>query len=116
MGSGSVGPSHDDWENHKELERSQLAERAAGKMARMLGRALPGESQEELDLIASEDRFLAQSEYRLLKQGDRVWAKHIDDMSREDRYARIEYEKELVRWLKSRVEAARWLSFRERGH
>jgi hypothetical protein len=72
-------------------------------MARMLGRALPGESQEELDLIASEDQFLAQAGYRQFKQGDRVWVKHIDDMSREDCYARIEYEKEQLKWLKSRL-------------
>jgi uncharacterized protein YceH (UPF0502 family) len=95
---------HDGWHGYMEMEREQLAQRADGKMARMLGRALPGESQEELDLISSEDQFLAQAGYRLLKHGDKVWAKHIEDMSREDRHARIEYEKELVRWLKSRVE------------
>jgi hypothetical protein len=39
---------HDGWHGYMEMEREQLAQRADGKMARMLGRALPGESQEEL--------------------------------------------------------------------
>ena len=104
MGSRPTSPSHDGWQGYIEMEHEQLAQRAAGQMARMLGRALPGESQEELDLIASEDRFLAQAGYRCLRQGYKVWVSHIDDISREDCLARLEYEKTLVRWLKSRVE------------
>jgi hypothetical protein len=92
------------WQGYIEREREQLAQRAAGKMARMLGRALPGESQEELDLIACEDQFLAQAGYRQLRRGDKVWVEHIDDLSRDECLARLEYEKTLVGWLKSRVE------------
>ena len=39
------------------MERTQLAERAAGKMARMRGGTLPGESQKELNHIARKDQL-----------------------------------------------------------
>ena len=45
MGSWPGGSSHDAWEGYMEVEREQLAQRATGKMARMIGYALPGELQ-----------------------------------------------------------------------
>lgn len=99
-----IGPNHEGWEGYMEVEREQLAQRASGKMARMLGRALPSESQEELDRIASEDRYLARSGYVELRQGDRVWTKHIDELTREDSLPRIEFEKNTLRWLRGRIE------------
>jgi hypothetical protein len=87
-----------------EMERQRLREHASGKMARALGHALPGESREELDCIASEDRRLAQRGMVELKIGSRVYHKHIDDLTREDRRARIAAERETVEWLKERVE------------
>lgn len=77
------------WDGFMKVEREQLAQRAAGKMARMIGRALRGESQEELDLIAIDDQFMAQNGYVPLRQGDRVWHKHIDELTPEDRPARM---------------------------
>jgi hypothetical protein len=74
-------------------------------MARMIGPVvLPGESREELDQIASDDQYMAQQGYVPLRQGDRVWQKHIDDLTLEDSEARIEYERELTRWLRGRIE------------
>jgi hypothetical protein len=37
-----------------------------------------------------------------LRQGDRVWWKHIDELSEEDRLARAEAERVLSRWLMDR--------------
>lgn len=82
------------------MERVQLTERANGKMLRMVGRALPAESQEELDIL-HDDQDMAQQVYVHLRNGSRVWYKHIDERTREDSRARIDYEKTLVRWLKA---------------
>lgn len=81
----------------------QLTERANGKMPRMVGRALPAESQEELDILAHDDEDMAQQVYVHLRNGSRVWYKRIDELTREDSRAGIEYEKTLVRWLKARL-------------
>ena len=97
-------PGHDAWEAFMEMEQQRLQEHARGKMARALGYALPGESQQELDRIASEDQRLAQQGILMLKSGSRVYHKHIDDLTREDRTARIAAEREAVAWLKERVE------------
>ena len=49
---------------HRELEQRQN---------RQLGRALPGESQEELDRIAKEDQRRALEGPVELRTGDEVW-------------------------------------------
>lgn len=95
---------HESWDRYMKREREQLAQRADGKMARMIGKPLRGEDQEELDLIASDDQFLAQNGYVPLRQGHKIWHVHVDELTREDRQARIEYEKTLIRWLKGRIE------------
>ena len=38
------------WERHMRLERILLAQRRAGKLAKAIGKALPGESPQDLDL------------------------------------------------------------------
>jgi hypothetical protein len=72
-------------------------------LARALGYALPGESQEELDRIAAEDQRLAQEGKVKLKVGEEIHYKHIEELTREDRWARIEAEREEVEWLMNRV-------------
>ena len=62
-------PGHDAWEAFMEMEQQRLQEHAQGKMALALGYALPGESQQELDRIASEDQRLAQQGILMLKSG-----------------------------------------------
>ena len=57
-------PEHDTFDEFMEMEWARLQEHASGKMARALGYALPGESQEELERIAREDQRLAQEEPR----------------------------------------------------
>jgi hypothetical protein len=72
-------------------------------LAKALGYALPGESQEQLDRIVAEDQRLAQRGMVKLKVGEEVSYKHIDELTREDRQARIAAEIEEVKWLKNRL-------------
>ena len=113
---GWPGPDHDGWEAYMDTERMQLSERASGKLRRAMGRVLPGESREELERIAAEDERFAQAGLVRLKRGERVFYKHIDDLTREDRWARIEAERDTIAWLRGRIVtekvAAMW---RERG-
>jgi hypothetical protein len=94
---------HDTFEQFMEMERGRLQEHAQGKLARALGYALPGESQEELDRIAAEDQRLAQEGMAKLKVGEEIHYKHIDELTREDRMARMAAEQEEVDWLMKRV-------------
>ena len=96
-------PEHDTFDEFIDMERARLQEHASGKMARALGHALPGESQEELDRIAAEDQRLAREETVKLKVGEQVYYRHIDELTREDRWARIAAEREEVDWLMERL-------------
>jgi hypothetical protein len=96
-------PEHDTWDEFMDMERSRLQQHASGKLAEALGHALPGESQEELARIAAEDQRLAQQGMVKLKVGGEIHYKHIDELTREDRMARIEAEREEVEWLKRRL-------------
>ena len=96
-------PEHDTFDEFMEMEWARLQEHASGKMARALGYALPGESQEELDRIAREDQRLAQEGIVKLKVGEEILYKHIEELTREDRWARIEAEREEVDWLMNRL-------------
>ena len=53
-------PGTKTWEEFLEVERRALQERKGGQLARTLGKALPGESQEELDELIREDRRRAE--------------------------------------------------------
>lgn len=97
-------PEHDTFDEFIDMERARLQEHAQGKLAEALGHALPGESQEELDRTAAEDQRLAQQGMIKLKVGESVSYKHIDELTREDRPARIAAEMEEVAWLKRRLE------------
>jgi len=96
-------PEHDTFDEFMEMERGRLQEHASGKMARALGHALPGESQEDLDRKAAEDQRLAQQGMVKLKVGDEIHYKHIDELTREDRKARMAAEREEVDWLMNRL-------------
>jgi hypothetical protein len=99
---GSNDP-HQRWDVFLRIERKQLAQRATGKMARMIGKPLEGEDHAYLNLLASDDRFMAQNGYVLLRRGTKVWHKHIDQLAPQDRLARLEYENTLVMWLRGRI-------------
>jgi hypothetical protein len=90
------------WERFMEAERRELEIRRNGHLAKLLDGPLPGESPEELEQMAQEDQLLAEQGLVPLRQGDRVWYKHIDELTREDRLARAEAERALTTWLMDR--------------
>jgi hypothetical protein len=94
---------HDTFDAFMEMERARLQEHAQGKMARALDHALPGESQEDLDRKAQEDQRLAQEGMVKLKVGQEIHYKHIDELTREDRAARMAAEREEIDWLMKRL-------------
>jgi hypothetical protein len=67
------------------------------------GRALPGESPEELQRIAEEDQRKAERELVELRSGDEVWFKQIDEITKDDRPARIESENARAAWIQERL-------------
>jgi hypothetical protein len=74
-----------------------------GRLGRAIGLALPGESPEELERIAEGDRRKAEEGLVELRSGDEVWYKHIDELTREDRPARIESENARAAWIQERL-------------
>lgn len=84
-------------------ERSMLEQRRRGSLARALGRPLPGESPVELRWLAFEDRRLAEVGLVELRSGEEVWFKRLDDLTYEDRPARIEAENTRRAWLMERL-------------
>ena len=91
------------WEQYMEVERRELEQRRSGQLGRALGLALPGESQAELERIAEEDRRKAEEGLVELRSGDEVWYKHIDELTRDDRSARIESENARPAWIQERL-------------
>jgi len=72
-------------------------------LRRAIGRVLEGESREEMERIAKEDERMARAGLVKLKRGERVFYKHIDDLTPEDRRARIAAERDTIVWLKRLV-------------
>jgi hypothetical protein len=96
---------HDDeaWERFIEAERRHLEDRRAGHLGRLLDGPLPGESAEELRLLAWEDQHRAEAELvELRSPGGEVSYKHIDDLTLEDRQARAEAERALMNRIMER--------------
>jgi hypothetical protein len=103
MGEESHDTRQEFWEQYMEVERKELEQRRTGQLGRALGRALPGESQEELDKMAEEDQRKAEEGLVELRSGDDVWYKHIDEITREDRQARIDSENARAAWIRERL-------------
>ena len=97
---------HDDeeaWERFIEAERRHLDDRRAGHLARLLDGLLPGESAEELRLLAWEDQRRAEAGLvELRSPSGEVSYKHIDDLTLEDRQARAEAERALMNRIMER--------------
>ena len=91
------------WEQYMEVERRELEQRRSGRLGRALRLALPGESQDELQRIADEDQRKAERGLVELRSGDEVWYKQIDEITRDDRQARIESEKARAAWIQDRL-------------
>ncbi len=93
------------WERFLRTERRALEARRGGQMARALACRLPGESQEELDRMTSEDRGRAEKGLVALRSEEgELSYKHIEELSRGDRMDRIRAELARIEWLLERQE------------
>lgn len=86
-----------------EAERSMLEQRRRGALAQELGEPLPEESPGELRWLIIEDQHLAEEGLVELRSNEEAWFKHIDDLTLEDRPARIEAESKRRAWLMERL-------------
>jgi hypothetical protein len=53
--------------------------------------------------MAEEDQRKAEEGLVKLRSGDDVWYKYIDEMTREDRQARIDSESAKAAWIRERL-------------
>jgi hypothetical protein len=91
------------WERFLRTERRVLQARRNGQMAKALAWRLPGESHEELDRMASEDRRRAEKGLvELISEDGELSYKHIEELSPEDRIDRIRAELARIEWLLER--------------
>lgn len=88
------------------LERELLAQRRDGKLAKAIGKALPGESPQDLEQMAREDRSKAEEGLvSMLSGGGQLSCKRIDKLTPENLLARLEAEREQVNWLMGRLQS-----------
>ena len=93
------------WEKHMRLERELLVQRRDGKLAKAIGKALPGESPQDLEQMAREDRSKAEEGLVSLLWGGQLSYKHVDKLTPENLLARLEAEREQVNWLMGRLQS-----------
>jgi hypothetical protein len=90
-------------ERYLEAEWRNLQLRQEGQLAKMLGSALPGESPQELQRLAEEDRLRAQEGLVALSgPGGQISYKRLDGLVPEDRNARLEAEWMQSEWIRER--------------
>ncbi len=93
------------WELYLAGERQMLARSAGGGLANALRSTLPGESREQLDRLAEEDRRLARSGLvRLVAPEGEVSYKHVEDLTPADVPARRRAEAIRLDWLMRRTD------------
>lgn len=91
------------WEKFLKTERCLQEAHKNGQIAKALAWRLPGEPQEELDQIASEDLRRTEEELvELRSEEGELSYKHIEDLSPEDRADRIRAELARIEWLLER--------------
>ncbi len=100
-------PDAEAWERHMRLERDLLAQRRDGKLAKAIGKALPGESPQDLEQMAREDRSKAEEGLVPMLWGGRLSYEHIGKLIPENLLARLEAEREQVNWLMGRLQILR---------
>jgi hypothetical protein len=102
---GSQGAHNEEaWEHYIEAERRELEMRQEGHLAKMLGAPLPDESPEELKRLAEEDQRRAlEGLVELMSEGGEITYKYIDELTVEDRSARIRAEGKRIEWLTERM-------------
>jgi len=94
------------WELYMQAERKDLRNRRSGLLARLLGSPLPEESLDDVARWAEEDRLRAEAGLVELRDphGEGVTYKPLEDLTREDRHARVAAEGARASWLKERHE------------
>jgi hypothetical protein len=92
------------WEEFMQMEHRQLRERRQEKLRRALGVALTGESVEQLDQLGEDDQHRGEQGLVSIKEGGRIYYKHIDDLSPLDMPFVTAAEWVEVGWLRERVE------------
>ncbi len=96
-------------------EMRQLELRKDGQLADLLGDPLPGEMPATLERLVSQDQRQAEEGLVALMSGGKVSYKHLDDLTREDRPARIAANRSRTTWLKGNHDG--WLNhIEERRH
>jgi len=93
------------WERHMRLERELLAQRRDGKLAKVIGKVLPGENPRDLEQMAREDRSKAEKGLVSMLWGGQLSYQHVDKLTPENLLARLEAEREQVNWLVGRLQS-----------
>ena len=87
-----------------QTERSQLRQRRQGKLRRVLGVPLPGESAKQLDTIGERDVIRAEQGLVAVMDDDGfISYKHITDLGRLDMNSRTAAERVAMEWLRERA-------------
>jgi len=93
------------WASYMLAEQRALVARAEGILAVALAQALPGESREELDRWAQDDRRLAKEGLvELMDEEGETYHLHIDELEPEDLADRLRAERARSDWLVWRTE------------
>jgi hypothetical protein len=93
------------WELYLEAEKRELELRQEGHLGKILDGPLPDESPQELARLAEEDRRKAQEGLvDLMGENGEIIYKPLDDLTPQDRSARIRAEGERVAWIVKRQE------------
>jgi hypothetical protein len=91
------------WEHYLAAEKRELELRQKGHLAKILDGPLPDESPEELERLAEEDRRKAQEGLvELMSENGEIIQKPLDDLTPQDRSARIRAEGERIAWIVER--------------
>ena len=103
QGTQEEARNEEAWRLYLAAERRELRMRQEGHIAKLLGRALPDESPEELKQLAEEDRLRAnEGLVELLDKRGKITYKRIDELTPGDRTARTRAEGVQIEWLAER--------------
>jgi hypothetical protein len=86
-----------------QVELRELELRKEGQLAGLLGKPLPGEPPEVLQQLSSEDQRQAEEGLVALMSDGEVYYKRIDELTPEDRPARIAAKRSRMAWIKGRL-------------
>jgi hypothetical protein len=90
------------WEQFMQVELRELKLRKEGQLARLLGKPLPGEPPAVLQQLSSEDQRQAEEGLVALMSDGEVYFKRLDELTPEDRSARIAAKRLRTAWIKER--------------